>query len=188
MSRCRLSNSLRLLCDGRAKTGLQSENARSQSPRRTRSDGLRSEQEQNRVAADQAADDAHRDAGDEPRQLAPTTPGGAASPSDERDSSSFKEKRTDDQYVIQFQTEEVTHDDINSSPSGSFPKKAAGEEGGSSVKGESFARRRLSVPDPKDLEKPLSELALREAGRSPDTSFKRREAALGDGVAAGADP
>ena len=73
---------------------------------------------------------------------APTTPGGAASPSDERDSSSFKETRTDDQYVIQFQPEEVTHDDINSSPSGSFPKKAAGEEGGSSVKGESFARRR----------------------------------------------
>ena len=114
---------------------------------------------------------------------APTTPGGAASPSDERDSSSFKETRTDDQYVIQFQPEEVTHDDINSSPSGSFPKKAAGEEGGSSVKGESFARRRLSVPDPKDLEKPLSELALREAGRSPDTSFKRREAALGDAAA-----
>ena len=110
---------------------------------------------------------------------APTTPGGAAGPSDERDSSSFKETRTDDQYVIQFQPEEVTHDDINSSPSGSFPKKAAGEEGGSSVKGESFARRRLSVPDPKDR-KPLSELALREAGRSPDTSFKRREAALGD--------
>ena len=111
---------------------------------------------------------------------APTTPGGAAGPSDERDSSSFKVERTDDQYVIQFKPEEVTHDDINSSPSGSFPKKAAGEEGGSSVKGESFARRRLSVPDPKDLEKPLSELALREAGRSPDTSFKRREAALGD--------
>ena len=110
---------------------------------------------------------------------APTTPGGAAGPSDERDSSSFKVERTDDQYVIQFKPEEVTHDDINSSPSGSFPKKAP-EEGGSSVKGESFARRRLSVPDPKDLEKPLSELALREAGRSPDTSFKRREAALGD--------
>ena len=89
---------------------------------------------------------------------APTTPGGAAGPSDERDSSSFKETRTDDQYVIQFKPEEVTHDDINSSPSGSFPKKAAGEpeDGGSSVKGESFARRRLSVPDPKDLEKPLS--------------------------------
>ena len=29
-------------------------------------------------------------------------------------------------------------------------------------------------PDPKDLEKPLSEPAA-EAGRSPDTSFKRRE-------------
>ena len=111
---------------------------------------------------------------------APTTPGGAAGPSDERDASSFKVERSDDQYVIQFKPEEVTHDDINSSPSGSFPKKAAPDEGGSSVKGESFARRRLSVPDPKDLEKPLSELALREAGRSPDTSFKRREAALGD--------